>query len=212
MEIVLDARAKSFKEAFTQIYLTLVSVIQGVAVGYLATVIGSRGQAPSYSWILIGATLVLIIGIWHTNAIGIAISAWVPTLADSFIPFLIGAGEIFVIKSINESIQDWVLSVAILNAGFIAAYLNYCLHMKRDAAASKAVAGAVEAVWHRGTLAVLGMAVIWTALYFVSLALKGGGRQPFLLACAILLLMLGHFIAQARALHRLLDDYMAPQG
>ena len=65
--------------AFMQLYLTLISVVQGVVAGYFASVVNDVYSSLSVrQWILIGATFLQIVAIWHSYAIAIVISAWIP--------------------------------------------------------------------------------------------------------------------------------------
>ena len=68
--------------------------------------------AASNLLLVFATTFIRIIATWHSYAISILISAWVPTLADSVIPFLIGAIEFLVIASTRLSVQAWLLSMA----------------------------------------------------------------------------------------------------
>ena len=96
-----------------QLYLTLISVVQGVVAGYFASVVNDVYSSLSVrQWILIGATFLQIVAIWHSYAIAIVISAWIPTLADSIIPFTYGAAQLLVVGAVRSSEQSWVRAMA----------------------------------------------------------------------------------------------------
>jgi hypothetical protein len=119
--------------AFMQLYLTLISVVQGAVAGYLASVVNDVYSSLSVSqWILIGATFLQIVAIWHSYAMGTVISAWIPTLADSIIPFTYGAAQILVVGAVRSTEQSWVRAMVILNAAGVLAYVNHIVQTSRS--------------------------------------------------------------------------------
>jgi hypothetical protein len=208
MRIKPSDGSRDIKETFTQIYLTLMSVIQGVALGYLATAIDdSYNDLSLVNWILVAATFSQIVGIWHNSIIATIMSAWIPTLADSIIPFLVGAGELFLIASIRASLQAWLAIMAILSMAYLLAYLNHSMHMRRrpDEHSRRLLAR----ILHSGTLYATAPIIAWLMLLALSETLDNTESMQMGLAIAALLLMWIHVGFTAGVLQRNLYKYFA---
>src|ERR1019366_3193443 len=72
-------------------YLTLISMIQSLAFGYLLT------------------TILVILLVWHEYAIGTMLYVWLIDFWDSLIPFLFGVTQFSLISALKA--QDWSPSV-----------------------------------------------------------------------------------------------------
>lgn len=103
------------KESFAPTYLTSLSVIQGVALADLASVVadGSK-QFTILHWLLVVVVFGLLIAIWNLYTIHSMIWDWVPDLRDATIPFVLGALELFLNHMIIVSLSAWLLVVALL--------------------------------------------------------------------------------------------------
>jgi hypothetical protein len=68
-------------------YLTLLSIVQGVATGFLATSIPSK-LGLNAECVLFMATFGFIVLMWNEYVMGVAALKWIPTLADAIIPLV----------------------------------------------------------------------------------------------------------------------------
>src|SRR5579884_3223442 len=101
--------------SFTVAYLTLTSIIQGVALGYLVAVVdGAASKLPIASWLLAVASFLAIVVLWQEYMIGATIFSWSPTLADSLIPFALGAAELAAIHGVRDThdLTHWLWPIA----------------------------------------------------------------------------------------------------
>src|SRR5690349_17919714 len=87
----------SLESAFSISYVTLISIIQGGALGYLVTVLDrvtAQGANLTHldleSWLLAFLAFILIATVWNEYMMGATIFNWIPTLMDALIPFTIG--------------------------------------------------------------------------------------------------------------------------
>ena len=106
--------------SFSVMYLTTLSIIQGVVLGFWARFIPTDPKG----WLVIFSpcglkialmcltTLLIIIGLWHAYFWLAAIAKWTPLIWDSLYMFLIGAIELIVVKNIGSA--SWYYAVAIL--------------------------------------------------------------------------------------------------
>jgi hypothetical protein len=89
-------------------YLTLISMLQSLAFGYLLTTISLKDLlTPSYGLQVLSTFLVILL-VWHEYAIGTMLFAWLVDFWDSTIPFLFGIVQFFLISALKP--QDWSAS------------------------------------------------------------------------------------------------------
>src|ERR1035438_340722 len=96
-----DNVAKIQLESNRTFYLTLTSMIQSLAMGYLLTSIDFTSMPPIADVLQAVATFTLIILVWHEYAISTMLFVWVVDLWDSVIPFVFGFTEFFIISTLN---------------------------------------------------------------------------------------------------------------
>jgi len=103
------------KDSFSLVYLTLLSVIQGVALADLALIVGAGYQQFTVvRWLLVLVNFGMVISVWHTFTIHITLWSWIPDLRDAIVPFMIGAIELIFNHTISLSLSVWLFIVAII--------------------------------------------------------------------------------------------------
>lgn len=99
-----ESIARRHHEAHSAFYLTLVSIMQGLALGYLLQVIASEvlgtGSLTILSAVQAIACLAVMIIVWHEYAIGVVLFRWRLDMVDSTIPFMFGICEFVMIAAI----------------------------------------------------------------------------------------------------------------
>jgi hypothetical protein len=115
------------KEAAGSFYLTLISVIVSLAVGFLLSKVEiDLLIGPDWSlvyWMQVLSTFVFIVLIWHEYAIGAMFYVWIIGIADSLIPLLFGAGLFGVITALGpKQLPAWFLAMSLL---CLVAFLSY---------------------------------------------------------------------------------------
>lgn len=106
-------------------YLSLMSIVQGVAFGFLALQVYQNFRNYGLvAWILTITTFLLIILTWNEYIIGITIFKWVPNLIDASIPFLFSTSEIWLAATIKEKYQEWYLAFFIFCIVALIAFCN----------------------------------------------------------------------------------------
>jgi hypothetical protein len=92
------------REVHGGFYLTLVSIMQSLALGYLLQTVGNELLTNGFlHWNMVLQSVVVlffIILVWHEYAIGTIAYRWRLDMFDSAIPFLIGIAEYFSIAAI----------------------------------------------------------------------------------------------------------------
>lgn len=105
--------AARLKNQYAPAFLTLTSIIQGVA---FTTLVG-RVEATSThftaaDWTLTVATFVGFVVIWHEYLMQALAFVWIPTLLDSLAPFAFLATELFMAHFVYGNLRAWLLAAA----------------------------------------------------------------------------------------------------
>jgi hypothetical protein len=101
-------------QAHSGFYLTLVSIMQGLALGYLLQVVAaevtSKGSISPLTACQATASLSIIIIVWHEYAIGTVLFRWKLDILDSAIPFLFGIVQYIMIAAISVPMVGHAIS------------------------------------------------------------------------------------------------------
>lgn len=101
---------ENIMNSFSAMYLTMLSIVQGVALGILfykvsalfsAWIKFSDIFATIYILLTVITTFLFIILTWHSYFWLAAIARWVPLIWDSILLFILGAGEFILIESLS---------------------------------------------------------------------------------------------------------------
>jgi hypothetical protein len=100
-------------EVFTPTYLTILSIIQAVALTDLAAVVaGEYRQFTVVNWLLALLTFSVLIIVWNVYTIQGTIWHWIPDVRDAAMPFVVGALELFLDHATTHGISVWLLGLA----------------------------------------------------------------------------------------------------
>ena len=109
--------SQRLKSQFAPAYLTLTSIIQGVALAVLAArVEATYTQFEATDWLLAIATFLLFVTLWHEYLMQALAFVWMPTLLDSLVPFAFLASELFAAHFVYHGLRGWLLA---LGLGFV---------------------------------------------------------------------------------------------
>src|SRR4029453_18201919 len=98
--------------SFTPIYLTILSIIQAVALAELAKVVADGyAQFTPVQWALVLLTFLILIIIWNHVTTDAIAWVWIPDLRDSLIPFLLGAFELYQAHAIVAGLGPWLFGM-----------------------------------------------------------------------------------------------------
>jgi hypothetical protein len=115
--------AERLKSQFAPAYLTLTSIIQGVALSTLVMRVESTyAHFDAVDWLLAVTTFLVIVDIWHEYLMMVLAYVWWPTLLDSLVPFAFLAAEVFMAHFVFGDLRHWLLAFAAANAVGIAAW------------------------------------------------------------------------------------------
>jgi hypothetical protein len=117
--------------AFRDVYLTLISIIQGVTFGFLATSAFGSSTPNRNQWIAYAICFIAIILVWQEYMVGATAFTWTPTVLDSVVPFGIGILEFLLIASVRQGVGAFLASFAAYFGAGIVAYGNWLFHARR---------------------------------------------------------------------------------
>jgi hypothetical protein len=109
-----ESVAIRLRDQFAPSYLTLTSIIQGVALSALVIRVESVGELLDLSgWLLVAATVLSLLLIWHEYLMQALAYVWMPTLLDSAIPFAFLVVELFLTNFVYGNQRAWLLACAV---------------------------------------------------------------------------------------------------
>jgi hypothetical protein len=104
------------KDSFAANCLTVLSVIQGLAMEDLAFMVAAEYQQfTPVQWLLVVLNFAIVILIWDAYMMQSLLWEWVPDQRDAAIPFAFGALELVLNHTINLSLSVWLLALALLS-------------------------------------------------------------------------------------------------
>ena len=107
--------SQRLKNQFAPVYLTLTSIIQGVALSVLAArVEATYVQFDAADWLLSIATFLGFVTVWHEYLMQALAFVWMPTLLDSLVPFAFLAGELFAAHFVYHGLRGWLLALGFI--------------------------------------------------------------------------------------------------
>jgi hypothetical protein len=107
--------SQRLKGQFAPAYLTLTSIIQGVALAFLAArVEATYTQFDATNWLLTAATFVGFLTVWNEYLMQVLAFVWVPTLLDSIVPFAFLACELFMAHFVYNTLRGWLLTLGLM--------------------------------------------------------------------------------------------------
>src|SRR5262249_35016878 len=106
---------RRLKQSYSPTYLTILSIIQGVATGNLASVVAAGHEHFTVvQWLLTLNSFVVLIIIWNVFSVQSVLWGWIPDVRDGAVPFVVGALELFLNNAIAASLSAWLIALALI--------------------------------------------------------------------------------------------------
>lgn len=121
----MTKKAELISNYFPTIYLTVVSLLQGIALSQLVPSMITYFDMSENPWtdvrvLPIALMLLIIFVVWHHYAIGIFFLRWFPNIIDTIIPFMVSMGQFILVSylTIKTSVDDiqlepWIQGFAV---------------------------------------------------------------------------------------------------
>lgn len=121
------------KEQNTAAYLTIMSIIQGVALSFFTfVVVNEYQQFTNEVWVLVGSTFLILILTWFEYIMGISIFVWLHGVLDSIIPFSLFVVEIMLIHTMSLMNGEWYFSMCLFCLVALFAFANMYFKASRE--------------------------------------------------------------------------------
>jgi hypothetical protein len=99
---------------FSTLQLTLLSIIQGVALIYLVDhLVRLATPVTATVWLQTAATVIVIVLSWHLWMMSTLAYVWLPGVIDIMLLFLLGVTEVVLAATIGSDATDWFGAVAL---------------------------------------------------------------------------------------------------
>jgi len=132
----MDAARRRAKEAMSTFYLTLISIIASLALGYLLSMLTLErlfgSAADIVYWLQATATLQMIFLMWHEYVMGTIFFKWVIGHIDSVIPFTFGLVLFAMIHLMNRDVATWLFAASTFASISCLAYINQLCKARRE--------------------------------------------------------------------------------
>jgi len=124
---------RRLKASYGPTYLTILSVIQAVAMGDLAHVVaGGYQRFTTVQWVLTLNTFGALIIIWNAYSVQSTLWGWIPDVRDSAAPFGVGALELYLNHTIIVSLSAWLVAGALVGVAGAAGTLHIYWRVSRE--------------------------------------------------------------------------------
>jgi len=144
----MSKKAELTGSHFPTIYLTVISLLQGIALSQLVPFVINYFKIyttlPGSPWqdvriLPLAITLLIIFIVWHHYAIGIFFLRWFPNIIDTIIPFMVSIGQFFLISylTVDDTIEtinvkSWAVGFAIIMLSGSLAYFSAAIRLDPD--------------------------------------------------------------------------------
>ncbi len=107
-----DPFAQRLTSQFAPAYLTLASIIQGVALSTLVLrVEGAYAGFDAMAWLLTLDTFLTFLIVWHEYVLQVLAFVWLPTVLDTVVPFAFLAAELLLAHCVYQDLRLWLLAL-----------------------------------------------------------------------------------------------------
>ena len=119
---------RQLEESFREMYLALVSIIQGFTSAFLAERLFADPRPTVEQWLAYAICFMMMITVWMEYMVGSTAFTWIPTLLDSIIPFGLGMAEVPLIIGARMDASAFLIRLAAFLTVGLLAYLNWLYH------------------------------------------------------------------------------------
>ena len=137
----MDSIRNRATEQFPMVLLTLLSIVQALALEFIWDHLRHRSDLYDFSWIAllgwlqVAASLMGIILIWLTYSGMVMRFRWTPSTADSILPFFVGLIEFLMIDMMGpDKLGRWMIVMAVVFATMIIVSHKIFRRARRDPA------------------------------------------------------------------------------
>ena len=124
---------KKIKEMNSIAYLTLMSIVQGVALSFFTEIVIKEYTGySSSSWVMVMASLFVLVLTWFEYLKGVTLFVWRYDFIDSCIPFLFFIVEVCLIQTMSAKEGWWFFWMFMFCTLALIAFLNQYFKARKE--------------------------------------------------------------------------------
>jgi hypothetical protein len=102
--------SRRLREQFAPAYLAITGLVQVLVLDALISKV--EGDYTGYGvadWLVVAATFLVCVDIWHEYLMTVLSHVWLPGLLDSLVPFAFLVTELLMVHFVGEDLLGWLL-------------------------------------------------------------------------------------------------------
>lgn len=151
-----ERAARRLREQFAPAYLAITGLVQVLVLDALITKVeGGYAGYGATEWLVVVATFLVCVDIWHEYLMTVLSHVWLPGLLDSLVPFAFLVAELLMVHFVGQDLRGWLLGYGLVALLGVAAWLQRNLRIRQVADEERDIPLALAARhWYRAVLAV----------------------------------------------------------
>ena len=148
--------SRRLREQFAPAYLAITGLVQVLVLDALISKV--EGDYTGYGvadWLVVAATFLVCVDIWHEYLMTVLSHVWLPGLLDSLVPFAFLVTELLMVHFVGEDLRGWLLGYGLVALVGVAAWAQRNLRIRQFADEERDLHLALAIRhWYRAALAV----------------------------------------------------------
>jgi hypothetical protein len=147
--------SRRLREQFAPAYLAISGLVQVLVLDALISKV--EGGYTGYDvadWLVVAATFLVCVDIWHEYLMTVLSHVWLPGLLDSLVPFAFLVTELLMVHFVGEDLRGWLLGYGLVALVGVAAWAQGNLRIRQFADQERDLPLALATRhWYRAALA-----------------------------------------------------------
>lgn len=149
--------SRRLREQFAPAYLAITGLVQVLVLDALITKVeGNYTDYGAVEWLVVVATFLVCVDIWHEYLMTVLSQVWLPGLLDSLVPFAFLVAELLMVHFVGQDLRGWLLGYGLVALLGVAAWAQRNLRIRQFADEERDLSLALATRhWYRLALAVV---------------------------------------------------------
>jgi hypothetical protein len=148
--------SRRLREQFAPAYLAITGLVQVLVLDALISKVeGGYSEYGVADWLIVTATFLVCVDIWHEYLMTVLSHVWLPGLLDSLVPFAFLVTELLMVHFVGEDLRGWLLGYGLVALVGVAAWAQRNLRIRQFADEERDLPLSLATRhWYRAALAV----------------------------------------------------------
>jgi hypothetical protein len=126
--------SRRLREQFAPAYLAITGLVQVLVLDALISKVeGAYAGYGVADWLVVAATFLVCVDIWHEYLMTVLSHVWLPGLLDSLVPFAFLVTELLMVHFVGEDLRGWLLGYGLVALVGVAAWAQRNLRIRQFA-------------------------------------------------------------------------------